>query len=1192
MAIRLDVSRQEDLRTGNLFGWARIKLDSGDTHFVDFIPFEPQRKEHVTIEDLKRHLVRRYNHRFLDYQQRTSGGDIITHDNQYEILNWGLMDPRSVAIVQRQDPDKLIMATTLTGPGNQDLLALNPPPVQSSILDHPLRAGRGGRNHSIPQRNGTCAWDYIAQILIGNRGFRTLTYQEIQEMLPEPVTANSILEWARSRNSADGVAVRVFDPMQYNKIAEHKPVETRHELVFVVRDHHLVPIIDEELIEYSRRHASLGVFMRQKWHYDPDHVYVDMTDSDRLLELCEGVDTTTKQFMTNGDVFEIMMQCQRIHGVIHDQVSVNPSRDIIGFQHPTKPYTFRFTEDYEERKRACEALRDVYPGSIFKFKNQPWLTIGQDLFDVTVGNIARTYDCFDEFTRHHQPVPLCQNLTEPDENVFDHDDPLALDHKKCYFTMLKKSCVVPVFTSFDEWIPFEVDDEKRCELREGREYLVENVTVHGLNMPCQIMSFHLVNYLIRNRHIRWDNIRFQREGKKILRTAQLEPFINALEALSEDEKLDEVIKKTVNPMIGAWNQRSRKIRSGYVTTDQQEAMGLFTLYANDNKHVTIRELEISPGTPVFYMTLLEKKPLSTNLGSLWRHIVCQCNLTILRQIDRVLDVNPYGELTGCKTDAVYFKNCTELPEDPGGVWRQECYSLPKYSFLVERNVDEAVAELRAKPWQVRTRDDVFGDDYSSFCVLGPGGSGKTQFVAEYIKHLIEDGENGPFRVVSFTNSAKNTFKKRLRTVLGDLWRSSRSKITVSTIDSFLWPVEMQIRQYQPVKWPAIELVVVDEVSMVNKRHMALIRRLVYETGCSIVFAGDFNQCRPVEAEDHIVYRYESCKIFKELCQYNVVRLKASARTARGDASAIMYADYFLKYHRLHPHLEHKPIDNDLKDNVTKLNRTRRRINDKFFHGFEIGEVIIANPVDPKERELRERGLYTSEFYTILAMNRSQVKVATDVDPDGVWFDKNRFEPTFAVTVYRYQGKAIPRPFNILDTQSMTFEEMYTALTRATKGDDIHVKWTSQQFHSQEVKAVDVKLKKAQRLKFWELENGSFVGKSEQPPRSQLAGESFVRNQYDYDDYVLTLRGEHRRQPERRTVVNNVSKSFLKMKYKIGEHKDFYYIKYYQDGNRIMKKFRRTRDDEDAKRKAKKFQKKLVKENHKDLWELAKLRLRR
>ena len=62
--------------------------------------------------------------------------------------------------------------------------------------------------------------------------------------------------------------------------------------------------------------------------------------------------------------------------------------------------------------------------------------------------------------------------------------------------------------------------------------------------------------------------------------------------------------------------------------------------------------------------------------------------------------------------------------------------------------------------------------------------------------------------------------------------------------------------------------------------------------------------------------------------------------------------------------------------------------------------------------------------------------------NGFWFDKNTFResflPNFCSTVYKYQGGTINENYNIFDTHRMDVKELYTALSRTTKIEYIHI----------------------------------------------------------------------------------------------------------------------------------------------------------
>ena len=49
-----------------------------------------------------------------------------------------------------------------------------------------------------------------------------------------------------------------------------------------------------------------------------------------------------------------------------------------------------------------------------------------------------------------------------------------------------------------------------------------------------------------------------------------------------------------------------------------------------------------------------------------------------------------------------------------------------------------------------------------------------------------------------------------------------------------------------------------------------------------------------------------------------------------------------------------------------------------------------------------------------------------------------FIPSFCVTVYKYQGADINEPYNIYDVNKMDKKQLYTALSRTTKLEYIHL----------------------------------------------------------------------------------------------------------------------------------------------------------
>ena len=125
-----------------------------------------------------------------------------------------------------------------------------------------------------------------------------------------------------------------------------------------------------------------------------------------------------------------------------------------------------------------------------------------------------------------------------------------------------------------------------------------------------------------------------------------------------------------------------------------------------------------------------------------------------------------------------------------------------------------------------------------------------------------------------------------------------------------------------------------------------------------------------------------------------------------------------------------------------------RINNiKFFKG----QKVISN--------ISDKHICKSQFYYIVEIKNDNISISESLngepikDKDGniLWFDNKpktnpmktdnlpyyNLDPGFCTTVYKWQGSTIHEPYDIYNIESMTFNEVYTALSRATKLDDIN-----------------------------------------------------------------------------------------------------------------------------------------------------------
>lgn len=159
---------------------------------------------------------------------------------------------------------------------------------------------------------------------------------------------------------------------------------------------------------------------------------------------------------------------------------------------------------------------------------------------------------------------------------------------------------------------------------------------------------------------------------------------------------------------------------------------------------------------------------------------------------------------------------------------------------------------------------------------------------------------------------------------------------------------------------------------------------------------------------------------------------------------------FLKHGKVSRYFE-LPIDK-LFRNMCYLNKTRIDVNtrccnqfvkDKKYETVEFiydckKETYKVCPEMPilATKNLKEMNIFNTTEFVIEEIQDESFKVHNQS------FDKKEFSesfiPAFRVTVYKYQGADINEPYNIYDTNRMDKKQLYTALSRTTKIDYIHV----------------------------------------------------------------------------------------------------------------------------------------------------------
>ena len=95
--------------------------------------------------------------------------------------------------------------------------------------------------------------------------------------------------------------------------------------------------------------------------------------------------------------------------------------------------------------------------------------------------------------------------------------------------------------------------------------------------------------------------------------------------------------------------------------------------------------------------------------------------------------------------------------------------------------------------------------------------------------------------------------------------------------------------------------------------------------------------------------------------------------------------------------------------------------------------------------IRNKNMFNMEQYNIDSIGESEdgnlIFTLNDTAFSHSEFGQS-FIPAFCVTVYKYQGGTISTPYNIYDVEKMDEKQLYTALSRTTELNHVHLDTTN------------------------------------------------------------------------------------------------------------------------------------------------------
>ena len=887
--------------------------------------------------------------------------------------------------------------------------------LESYLLNKQRPITRHGEN--------TCVVDYVWDQVRGQPGFKSYTYDklksEIYEFVPEGdmISTVELIDWAKECHN--NVSIHAFDA-RYKKFITHIATNTRTNvvLVYIVKDHHCHPITDEKLKIVASKANQGGCDNLLKYMCDLkwSRRHENVTKIESVEEICSlDKENHIVVIPEKTKMTEAINIYSRSENFYVEYLHWNNNGVLDGFiDHNNNMYLLN--EEYNTRKTICDKLFNIYKTHEFKWTNQSYTSIARSLFKQLNGYIPES--CYNVNTRqmlddfYPRALQWCTYDDIP-------DDVVSIDIAKCYPSiLLNNNHEIPLYSIHDVIEPFNC----KSDLRNCGEFYIDETVLENYSNPIKIeagfYSSNLISYLVDELNMPLRQIKYKIITKRALKPDTFSAFFKYIfDTLPEGEA-----KKIANSFIGDLGRKYNIINCGFTCTEYDTAMCRWTSGLAEGKNMTV---DYHDG--IFLIREKKIERIFSDHKSINRFVVSEAILKCL-QLIKVCH-GKESVLYGYNTDGIYISN----PE-------VQFKNKKDVKFTTKKIGRAYVTDSQLAYFEKHYRENMDMTDYKietgKGCIYnGQAGSGKTTKLCKMVQKA-----DRPL-VLAFTNKAIENVKSKL---ISNGYEQEEANKICRTFDSYF--CEWSDGNYHNLSGKTI---FIEEFSMVPNKWITKIYHEYINCNITVYMFGDPDQCEPVEGGSQIHYNYLESKTISEMCP-RIKTLQYIDKSCRYDIQTHEMLKTFLKHGKISTYFQ--PIDKKLYKNICYLNSTRIKVNaqccDQFTKDkrYETVEFKFDNKKETYKvcqnmpvlatTNMKDKNIFNTMEFVIEKIKENKFKVNNE------WYDIKEFSesfiPSFCVTVYKYQGADIDEHYNIHDVNRMNKKQLYTALSRTTKIEYIHL----------------------------------------------------------------------------------------------------------------------------------------------------------
>lgn len=676
-----------------------------------------------------------------------------------------------------------------------------------------------------------------------------------------------------------------------------------------------------------------------------------------------------------------------------------------------------FNDDTEEIKKIISNMSLDYKGQSL---NELVSLIIKDKINKSSPNI-NIYNQLLEAKKNRAFNGLIEN-----KNIDLNDDLIAYDINKCYSSIL--------YNPIEEWILLDVNNEwedfnDNDDIKLGLYFIEtdDNKLFKGNN----IYSSSIVKKAIE------ENIKF-RIIKALYadKTQSKKLFIDIIDEILKITNNDkELYKLLINCISGMMGKNKMTNTKANINKSLEQIYITLNNYKNQDINILPFINKIDNTDYYIYGYNKDVKLYDINIP-MYIQILDQSNIKLYDMIKKV-----DGELIGRKVDCAIFKNAKNKLEigDKWGDYRLSYIPNMNYNEINNNVIFRDENDFRLY------NNIIDSDNFEKIlnicinkkgCLLtGDAGTGKS-----YVIHKITE-ILGKEKVIKITPTNKSALNIRGQTIHRFLKLDKDGKIPRKTMEK--------------IKNTNLELIIIDEISMINKELWKLLLLLKEETKISFLLIGDEKQLPPIE-NDGIERDYFNSSIVKYLSNYNKINLQVKKRYDEKLSKILEDVENI--------NIKDLGIKSETKINICYFNKTRKLIN-AYWNNKEKNDnsiLIKANeddeitqdiylysglPLISRKTLLNGDLIINNEKFILENYDNQYLYLFTErPDENGETYKhkidinindlQKNFCLNYCSTTHKSQGETITEKYTIYDFNFMSKKCKYTALSRAKRAEQI------------------------------------------------------------------------------------------------------------------------------------------------------------